>query len=386
MNKQNKIIIAGDILPSEANVGHFEEGNIDLLFDKKIQELFQGADFSIINLEGALTDSEIKQDKIGPSLKASKKSINGFKLLGVKCVALANNHITDYLQQGVKDTIEVLDESAILHIGCGLNKDNINTHISLTLNETRVCIYNVSESFFNISTDCTAGVNIYDEYIVCNEIKKLKQTHDYLIVIYHGGTEFFPYPSPMVRKRFRRMADCGADFITSQHTHCIGCEEKYNDSYFLYGQGNFFLERMKRDVARQGIITEIIISKNIFNVKNHQVRIEEGKLVYDSNQELKDFHCRSKEITDDDSIKKLFNTFIWNNMDLKNKYFRSYKGNFPGRKVMSRLFPNYFIHHFENTYDEKHLSRIVFSLESDRMREDVSCLWEELKRHKNERS
>ena len=380
MNKQYKIIIAGDLLPSEANVGHYENGNIDILFDQKIQDFFKNADYSIVNLEGALTDSEKKQEKIGPSLKASKRSVRGIKMLGVKCVALANNHITDYLQQGVKDTIDVLDESAIQHVGCGLSKDSINTHISIALGDVRVCIYNVSESFFNIPSDCSAGVNIYDEYLVCNEIKTLKETHDYLIVIYHGGTEFFQYPTPLVRKRFRRMADCGADFITSQHTHCIGCEELYNDCYFLYGQGNFFLDRMKRNIARQGLLTEIIISKDEFYIRNHQVCIDAGKLVYDSDQEQKSFFDRSKEISNDENIRKLYNDFIRNNVDLKRKYYQAYKGHFWGRKVLSKLFPNHFLHHIENSYDNIHLSRIVFSLESDRMREDVCCLWEQVKK------
>lgn len=35
----------------------------------------------------------------------------------------------------------------------------------------------------------------------------------------------------------------GADIITAQHTHCNGCEEWYNGTYLLYGQGNFLFSR-----------------------------------------------------------------------------------------------------------------------------------------------
>ena len=35
------------------------------------------------------------------------------------------------------------------------------------------------------------------------------------------------------------MAKNGADVVICQHSHCLGCYEKYNDCHILYGQGNF---------------------------------------------------------------------------------------------------------------------------------------------------
>ena len=384
MKEQYKIIIAGDLLPSANNLKHFESGNVESLFDEKLLALFRDADFSLVNLEGPLTNATIKQNKVGPLLKTSTKTANGIKTLGVKCVALANNHFTDYLQQGCEETLKTLDEVGIDYLGGGLNKKNIKNYISIELGNTRVCIYNVSERFFNIADDNHAGVNVYDEYLVCNEIKELKSHHDYLIVVYHGGAELCSYPAPSTRLRFRRMADSGADFITAQHTHRIGCEEHYHNSLLLYGQGNFFMEHMTHPDSRQGLVTQVVFNEDNVVVKHHLVRISSGRLVYDEQQDFEKFDRRTDEIKDELVAIKRYEEFVRNNNDLKNKYFQAYKGGFLGKKVLERLSRRFLLQYIENSYSEQQLSRILFSLESDRMREDIGCLWRQLKKRKYE--
>ena len=47
----NKIIIVGDLFPTDQNVSFFSKGDIDSLFGKEITQLFSGADFCVCNLE-----------------------------------------------------------------------------------------------------------------------------------------------------------------------------------------------------------------------------------------------------------------------------------------------------------------------------------------------
>ena len=382
MKSEFSIVIAGDLLPSSGNVSRFIQGDCENLYDEGVRELFESADFSIVNLEGPLTNAVIKQDKVGPVLKAPIEAINGLKCLGVSCVALANNHFTDYLLPGCTDTLSSLDSAGIKHIGGGINLDSINSNIEIVLGNKKVCIYNVSELFFNLPSETSAGVNVYDEYLVCNEIKELKRTNDFLIVIYHGGAEMCQYPTPTVRKRFHRMADSGADFITAQHTHCIGCEEYYHDSYLLYGQGNFFLDHMRDPLARQGLISQICYSEGSFHIKHHIVNTENGRVVLNDEQDFNAFQVRSREIQSEALSEKRYVEFIRNNTDLKRKYYQSFKGNFWGKRVLGRISPRWLLRHIEHSYSKAQLERIVFSLESDRMREDVLCLWKQLKKSK----
>lgn len=366
------------MLPSEGNIHLFENGDANLLFGQEICQLFKSADFSIANLEGPLTDSNINQQKDGPSIKAPKTTIAGLKNLGLSAVALANNHITDYLQTGIDDTIDVLKKADIKYLGIvGKDFPATSKFISLEINGYKVCIYNVSETFFCSPTKDMSGANVYDEWIVLNDIKELKKKHDFLIVIYHGGAEYLPYPTPQTRKRFHRMADCGADFITAQHTHCIGCEEWYNGAYLLHGQGNFLFSRQKMfpSLTKQGLITEITINEDSFMIKHHVVNIVNNVLLYDSKQNLSDFKKRSEQINDDDFIIRQYSELKIK--EIMPKYLFAMKGRYPLRSILNRLWPHY-RKNIWKSYTSKQMLINLRLMNDERRREDLYYVWKYL--------
>lgn len=367
-----RIVIAGDLIPSDKNLKLFSEGKSKEIFGEKIIDLFNNSDFSIFNLEGPLTSSSQAMEKTGPAIKAPQECIKGIKGLGVKAVALANNHITDYQEQGYGDTIRILKENSIDNLGAGESIGHIKKHISLSLGRKKVCVYNVSETFYNIPTEATFGVNLYDEYVVCNEIKELKQVHDYVIVIYHGGTEEFPYATPLLRKRFHRMADCGADFITAQHTHCIGCFEQYKNAYFLYGQGNFLFARMNKDLTRQGLISEIIFSDKEIQIKQHLVKVTKDDVVtLDESQDLSAFYERSKDMSNYEIIEEKFKLFAYNRSIIKTRLLNAYRGDTIYYKIVKRISSKFYKRHILEKYKREQLLRIAKTLESERYGEDM---------------
>lgn len=372
----SRIVIAGDLLPSEKNLKLFEEGNAQAIFGEKIIDLFSKSDFSIFNLEGPLTESSNAMEKTGPVIKASKECIKGIKGLGVKAVALANNHITDYQKDGYNDTIKLLDDNGIGYLGAGENMGNIKKSISLSIGGKSICIYNVSEMFYNNPTASTPGANVYDEYVVCNDIKELKQSHDYLIVVYHGGAEEFPYPTPLLKQRFHRMADCGADFITAQHTHCVGCFEKYENAYLLYGQGNFLFARMKSDTTKHGLITEIVFSENNVDIIQHAVSASSDDTVkYDEPQDLTMFYKRSDELNDFEMIQKKYHQFCYNTPIIKDRFLNSFRGDSLYYQLIKKLSGNLYKKRLLEKYNKEQLMRISKCMESDRYAENMfACL------------
>lgn len=374
---KRNIIIAGDLLPWSNNTKKFEQGEAIALFSQEICDLFANADFSILNLEGPLTNATKKQHKIGPAIKGSIEAANALRQLGVRCVALANNHITDFLNQGFEDTINMLKQSGINYVGAGRCGD-MKTHISLDLDGKKVCVYNVSETFFNQPTKDFYGANLYDEYLVCNEIRELKKTHDYLIVIYHGGAEYLQYPSPQTRMRFHRMANCGANFITAQHTHCVGCEEYYNGSYLLHGQGNFSFAKQAEGklICRQGLVCELIFEDGKITIQNHCVEMQSnGCLIYKGQEFLANFKERSNNINDLDLIEENYRKL--KPFNIVDRYLSADKGILSFElKVKKRFFPKAYRKSMLNSYTLNDIERQYFVLSSDRAREDVLYMWQ----------
>ena len=244
----------------------------------------------------------------------------------------------------------------------------------LRLGTKRICIYNVSETFFNSPEKDIAGANLYDEYLVCNEIKELRKMCDYMIVIYHGGAEYLPYPSPQTKTRFHRMADCGADFITAQHTHCIGCEEWYNGAYLLYGQGNFLFARQKKypKLTKEGLVSEICISDDGITIINHLVKIDGLVLKYDADQDLTSFYERSKRVNDTDFIVKEYTALKVEG--IMRKLLLAAKGDYPLKRYLNRIFPKY-AKHPEQTYTLEQILQNYNVIQGERRREDMYYVW-----------
>ena len=63
-----KLLLVGDLSPTPLSNPYFAKKDIDALFSKEVQNLFSEADFSLVFLEVALTDSEDEIEKFGPCL------------------------------------------------------------------------------------------------------------------------------------------------------------------------------------------------------------------------------------------------------------------------------------------------------------------------------
>src|SRR5690554_5226992 len=107
-----KILITGDLVVNRK----YDKKSID----KEIVELFSNSSINIVNLEAPITFYTTKILKIGPNIKADKEStLNVLKELDVDIVTLANNHVLDYGEQGVIDTLEFCNENKIQTVGAG---------------------------------------------------------------------------------------------------------------------------------------------------------------------------------------------------------------------------------------------------------------------------
>lgn len=374
---QVKLLIAGDFLPMPCNYDLFSKGDTKTLFGDRLCSLFASADCRVCNLEGCFTDSDSPIEKTGPNIKAPTSTIKAVKNLGIDYATLGNTHSMDYGKQGYLDTCKTLSDNGIGYFGWGDSASEIKSYQELSINGFKITLYNVTERFDNAPGDDCPGVNLYDEYRVCRELNELKKRCDYLIVFYHGGIEGTRYNSEIMRRRFHRMADNGADIVISQHTHAIGEEEYCNGAYFLYGQGNFCFH-FRNDVTPllgEGLVLEADFTKDGFTVKPHRVLRTERGCVYDEAQDLSGFYERSKKhselLAGDKAAKAEFERNFGN--DAKNwllQFLLTFRGIDPvvaeKRKVLS---PEELRDYLLSLYPRQYLNAILTFLRNEEFNE-----------------
>jgi poly-gamma-glutamate synthesis protein (capsule biosynthesis protein) len=248
-----KINIFGDICPVDG---------IKPL-DVKIEE----DALTIANLECALTDSPKPVKKAGPVLYAPESFAASLKTWGIDAVSLANNHIRDCGDEGVLSTLENCSKYGIKTFGAADTEEGAAKPLVIEKNGLKVGFLSFAEKEFNYVHDGKAGATFFDPYVSFDKIYKLRKEVDALVVLYHGGIEHYIYPSPLLRKKCRKMVEAGADVVLCQHSHCIGTHEKFGKGEILYGQGNsYFGYRKNNDVWNHGLLVRLDVNQSDVNV------------------------------------------------------------------------------------------------------------------------
>ncbi|MBR0359481.1 MAG: CapA family protein, partial [Clostridia bacterium] len=233
-----KTLLLGDLSPRQSTEELFQNGDINTLFNDT-KSLFCESEFTIANLECAITEHDEQINKIGPALKTGRGTADVIREIGITCCGLSNNHIFDFGKKGATDTMKVLDETGIGYTGFGADYEDARKNYVFEKDGERICVIAVCEKEYSFALPDRMGARMFDEYDTMDDIRDAAKEYDRVIVTFHGGKEYCHYPSPRLYKMCRAMVRAGADVVLCQHSHCIGCYEKYEDGHILYGQGNF---------------------------------------------------------------------------------------------------------------------------------------------------
>ena len=259
-----KVLIAGDFCPQERISELIDKGDYQQILND-IKPLLKDSDLSIVNLECPIVEREIDPIiKQGPNLKCSSKALEVLSEAGFNMVTLANNHILDYGEEGIKNTIAVLESNDILHVGAGDNLGKASDIFYYKNNGEKLAIINCCETEFSIATDSSAGANPLNPVSQWYKICEAKEKADYVIVIVHGGSEHCQLPSLRMQQTYRFFVDAGADLVVNHHQHCYSGYEVYNGKPIFYGLGNLCFDEAisNGELWNNGFILKLVIDKS----------------------------------------------------------------------------------------------------------------------------
>ena len=236
----------------------------DLYLKEGIHPSFKGEEYLhsmnlvIANLEGPiLKDVATKPaKKVGASLYQSREIFNFARELNIKAVACANNHIFDYEEKGLFQTLESLDENGIDHFGAGVNEDAARKPYKV--NKSKVFIVNAAEEEFGTSKGKNPGYYGLYSQSLNEEIKQIANKGNTVIAVIHGGGEMYPFPSLSFVEKAKELIDFGASLVVGHHSHVPFGYQRYKNGYIYYGLGNFFHSFYRESV---GLVLAITLEK-----------------------------------------------------------------------------------------------------------------------------
>ena len=339
--KKIKVLIGGDVCPIGLNLPYFKRGDIQRIFNDLVFE-FDNADLSIVNLECPLVDEESPIFKIGPVIRAESACINGLKEAKIDVVNLANNHIMDHGAKGLNNTLSVCASAGIAIVGAGKNIKEARRMLIRQIGRIKIGILGVAEHEFSIATHNRCGANPLDLADYVRNLRDKRNNFDYLIVLLHGGNEYYPLPNPRLKDTCHFLVEMGANAVIVQHTHCAGSYEEYQSSHIVYGQGNLIFDLPNRDrVFYEGFLVKLSISEDLTSTMSiipyTQSLLHPGARGMKKKEEqifLNNIKARSSAIKDDNFVRAQ-----WLQFCDKNKYAylnRVFGHNFILKKLIAR--------------------------------------------------
>lgn len=266
-DKNIKIVMIGDVFPAEIdfNIGF----GIKSLFEQHqgnpwksvLKALFKDADIVIGNLESPLIPSEIKTKD---SFYGSPSFASFLKECGITTLNIANNHILEQDEKGLKSTLKELYQTQIDVIGSiENNKPKI---VYRTIKDIKIAI----AGFSNVDLRTISNNNnfaILNEENVVSAIQQMKSNNaDIKILSFHWGNEYIHQPSLEQRKLAYKCIEAGADIVAGHHPHVIQPYEKYKEGHIFYSLGNFCFDNLQSKQTRTGMIASLYwdMQKKIF--------------------------------------------------------------------------------------------------------------------------
>lgn len=288
-----RVVIGGDTYFGEiyqekrakaANLNYLEAFGYNYS-GKQLASLLQRADFTIVNLECALTEStssklEGRKDYI---LRGNpQETINALRNLNVGGVLLGNNHSMDYLAGGLEETLENVRRAGLSFSGAGKNRREAQEPILKEFDIDGIPFklavlsgyeYNTSheELGFFAGAEKT-GVNNINIDRLKQQIAGLKSEGYFVIVSPHWGLNYC-FRTHAQFWLARRFIDVGADLILGHGPHMMNELAQIDGVWVAYSLGNLIFnsegEYERQGVQPYSLVAELELTRQGHAIEGH---------------------------------------------------------------------------------------------------------------------
>lgn len=199
------------------------------------------ADIVFANLECQVSDQkgETGHPKFNLIFTAPPEAVTTLKASGIDIVSTANNHAVDYGIDALLETIDRLQKANIPFIGTSKEKETLYRPLIFEKNNIKFAIFGVS-AFVNMTfKGWRDHVATPDTSALVEEINKIRDSVDVIILSYHGGAEYIETPVEKVRSFAEWSARNGIDIFLGHHPHVTYGIHRQEKSIIVHSLGNF---------------------------------------------------------------------------------------------------------------------------------------------------
>lgn len=266
-NKELTMLIVGDV---------FVRRDDPPSVFQHVKDLMRSADFMLGNLEGSVADSGTPRKKSGSAAwKADARQLAAVETAGFHAMTVANNHMMDYGQEALLETLANLDRLGVKHTGGGRNFAEAHAPAIVEREGCKVALLGYTSVFMDDweATPKSPGLAVmkaltsyqpptryfeapgsppvirswvvpeYKAQLAADIVHARKQA-DIVICTFHWGVSAgFQKLTEYQVELGRHAIDSGADLVFGHHPHLMQGIEVRDGRPIFYSLGNFTFAR-----------------------------------------------------------------------------------------------------------------------------------------------
>lgn len=263
LKKENPITLmfVGDIMLSR-NIGSIIERNGPLYPFAKIASTTRRADVTFGNLENPVSLRGEDRGSIY-SFRAHPDTLEGLQFAGFDIVSLANNHIADWGDEALIDSLFHVRSRDMIPIGIGNTQEEARSPGVIRIHGKEVCMLSYSQFAGWYGKDGSSpSIAPFSEEVITEDIVKAKSLCDLIIVTIHWGEEYETRSNEIQKQSARLFIDTGAHMVIGHHPHVLQEVEEYNGGIIAYSLGNFIFDQNFSPDTRRSAILEVVFFDN----------------------------------------------------------------------------------------------------------------------------
>lgn len=259
------LCFAGDVSLADGSVPAQALSNRGLegCFDDTLREALASADVMCLNSEFAFTTRGEQQNK-NYTFRANPDLVSVYQDMGVDLAVLANNHVFDYGETGLQDTLDTFRSAGLPYVGAGENIDEASAIFYAELEGCTVAYIAGCRVEWAAetrgATESQSGVfrTAESNALICQRIAEAREKADFVVVYEHWGMEGDTVLEEYQTESGKEFIDAGADVVVGDHPHVVQGIEWYNGKSIFYSMGNYWFSSM----ARYTMLLQVELSRD----------------------------------------------------------------------------------------------------------------------------
>lgn len=247
--KSVTLAFVGDVMLGRA-VNETIPGRPPETFWGDVLPVLRAADAVFANLECTITEHERRWSRTRKMFhfRADPAAVDVLAAGNVRFVSLANNHVLDFEEQGLRDTLRHLDAAGIAHAGAGRDLEEAARPAMVDVAGFKVGVISLTDNEPLFAAKPGRPGTYYTKIRadpetlgpIAERAARLRAEGANLVVLSaHWGPNMVAHPRPRFQSFARAVLEAGVDLFHGHSAHVFQGVELRNEGLILYDTGDF---------------------------------------------------------------------------------------------------------------------------------------------------